>query len=194
MTTADVPEPRHTSGKTPNADYVVGKYRPPVETRWQPGQSGNPKGRPKGRRNWRKEIEELLAKQVTIRDGDAAKKLSLLAANIFSHAIKGAKGDARSTALFLNFIKPLLDCGDTDVGRTPCRNQHECAVTAADKSSPSNSLLNGIDLDRLSKEEQLELARLADVIDRDVTALNVGDFEQFKFIVEKGRGKHVKPH
>lgn len=28
--------------------YEVGHGKPPVETRWGPGQSGNPKGRPKG--------------------------------------------------------------------------------------------------------------------------------------------------
>jgi hypothetical protein len=28
-------------------DYEVGKCRPPLESRWKPGQCGNPKGRPK---------------------------------------------------------------------------------------------------------------------------------------------------
>jgi Family of unknown function (DUF5681) len=32
-------------------DYKVGKGRPPLSTRWKPGQSGNPKGRPKGAKN-----------------------------------------------------------------------------------------------------------------------------------------------
>ena len=35
--------------KSPGDDnYVVGRGRPPLLTRWKPGQSGNPKGRPKG--------------------------------------------------------------------------------------------------------------------------------------------------
>ena len=41
------PEPLEPS-ETP---YEVGYGRPPSATRFQPGQSGNPKGRPKGTRN-----------------------------------------------------------------------------------------------------------------------------------------------
>lgn len=32
--------------------YKVGKYHPPIETRFKPGQSGNSKGRPKGSKNF----------------------------------------------------------------------------------------------------------------------------------------------
>jgi len=39
--------------KTGKKQGKVGKGHPPVETRFKPGQSGNPKGRPKGSRNWR---------------------------------------------------------------------------------------------------------------------------------------------
>ncbi len=35
----------------PAANYDVGYRKPPSHTRFQPGQSGNPKGRPKGARN-----------------------------------------------------------------------------------------------------------------------------------------------
>jgi hypothetical protein len=96
-------------------DYAVGKYRPPVHTQWQPGQSGNPSGRPKGRRNLNTEIKQLLRKKVTIRDGETELKLSLPAANLLAHAIKGAKGDVRSTGLFLNYLdqKGLLEEEDS---------------------------------------------------------------------------------
>jgi hypothetical protein len=32
-------------------DYEVGYAKPPVKTRFAPGQSGNPRGRPKGSKN-----------------------------------------------------------------------------------------------------------------------------------------------
>jgi Family of unknown function (DUF5681) len=70
MTLPNEHEPDATGGKRPKGDYVVGKYRPPVHTRWQPGQSGNPSGRPKGRLNVKTELKELLRKKITIRDGE----------------------------------------------------------------------------------------------------------------------------
>jgi Family of unknown function (DUF5681) len=33
--------------RRPLGDYEVGKCRPPLASRWKPGQCGNPKGRPK---------------------------------------------------------------------------------------------------------------------------------------------------
>ena len=42
---------------------------PPIETRWQPGQSGNPKGRPKGAAtSFERVLEQELERQV---DGDS---------------------------------------------------------------------------------------------------------------------------
>src|SRR5262249_40927871 len=50
--------------------YAVGYGRPPIETRFKKGQSGNPKGRAKGRRNVKSEIEEIAYKTVNVKDGD----------------------------------------------------------------------------------------------------------------------------
>ena len=37
--------------KEKDADYQVGYGKPPIETRFKSGQSGNPRGRPKGAKN-----------------------------------------------------------------------------------------------------------------------------------------------
>jgi hypothetical protein len=50
------------------ADYDVGYRRPPVNGRWKPGQSGNPRGRRKGSKTVGKIIEEALMRKVTIED------------------------------------------------------------------------------------------------------------------------------
>ena len=37
--------------RTAHSSYAIGYGRPPTSSQFQPGQSGNPKGRPKGARN-----------------------------------------------------------------------------------------------------------------------------------------------
>ena len=50
-------------------DYEIGYGRPPKQTRFKPGQSGNPKGRPRGRKNVHTILEETLYRPVTITEG-----------------------------------------------------------------------------------------------------------------------------
>ena len=200
MTLPNEHEPDATSGRRRKGDYVVGKYRPPVHTRWKPGQSGNPSGRRKGRRNVKTELKEVLSKQITFRDGETERKLSLPAANVLAHAVKGAKGDVRSARLFLNYAHQmgLLEEED-DQGRNCATRDYQRAgailTGPANNSRPSEPLFENLDLSLLSREEQIELSHLADIIDLggDVTALSTADFDRVKHIVNKGRGKDVTP-
>lgn len=54
--------------------YRVGNCRPPLETRFRKGQSGNPKGRPKGTRNTATLLSEKLDEKVGIRTPDGRQK------------------------------------------------------------------------------------------------------------------------
>jgi hypothetical protein len=184
----------HKSDGTRASAYAVGKYRPPTHTRWQPGQSGNPSGRPKGRLNVDTEIKQFLRnKKITIRDGETERKLSLPAANILAHGIKGAKGDARSTGLFLNYLdqKGLLEEEDS------LRVGGAILHAPAKKPPLSDGLFEHLNLDLLSRSEQIELSRLADVVDNadcGMMALTAVDFERIKFLANKGRGKTIVAH
>jgi Family of unknown function (DUF5681) len=53
----------------PEADHAVGYGRAPRHTRFQPGRSGNPKGRPKGSKNFSTLFSEELAQPVTLTEG-----------------------------------------------------------------------------------------------------------------------------
>ena len=183
--------------KPRKGDYPIGRGRPPVHTQWQPGQSGNPKGRRKGRRNVKTELREIAVKMITVRDGERERQVSLLGANVLAHGVKGAKGDVRSAGLFLNhaYRLGLLD-EDEAIERAVCDSRDGGAVLIPEsKSGPSDRLFDNLDLQLLSREELTELARLAEIIDLggDVTALSTADFERVKHIVNKGRDKGHHP-
>src|SRR5271169_2034792 len=148
------------------SDYAVGRGRPPLHSRWKPGQSGNPSGRRKGRRNVKTELREVLSKQITFRDGETERKLSLHGANVLAHAIKGAKGDVRSARLFLNYAQQmgLLEEED-DQGVNCATRDHGQAgailIGPANNSRSSETLFENLDLNLLSREEQIELSHFA---------------------------------
>jgi hypothetical protein len=196
MTLPDKHEPDANDEKRRKGDYVVGKCRPPIHTRWRPGQSGNPSGRRKGRRNVKTELMEVMSKQFTFRDGETERKLSLHAANVFAHAIKGAKGDVRSAGLFLKYAHQmgLLEEGDAAEIETADRGDQGMTGAPVSKSRPNDGLFEHLDPDLLSHNEQIELSRFAEVVDGDITALSTADFERVKHIVNKGRGKGITAH
>jgi|RhiMetdeSRZDD1v2_1073273.scaffolds.fasta_scaffold1034092_1 Family of unknown function (DUF5681) len=82
-------------------DYAVGFRRPPANTRFKPGQSGNPKGRPKGRKKMADLLQDALDKRVPIREGDVLRKVSRAEAMILALILKAMKGDAKACATLI---------------------------------------------------------------------------------------------
>jgi hypothetical protein len=84
------------NGLSSPGDYVVGKGRPPLSTRWKPGQSGNPKGRPKRAKNMITHPHKALSKMIAIREDGKIRKASVreaIAISITNLALK--KGDPK---------------------------------------------------------------------------------------------------
>lgn len=57
-------------------DYEVGYGRPPVATRFKPGQSGNPKGRPKASKNLSTLVREKMQAKVPVREAGRERRMS----------------------------------------------------------------------------------------------------------------------
>lgn len=194
-------EPDGGSTKPCGGDYAVGRGRPPLHSRWKPGQSGNPGGRRKGRRNVKTELKDIVSKKITIRDGETEEKVSLFAANLLAHGIKGAKGDVRSSGLFINHSRQLglmeeEDAPEIDIGPRGDRGS-AFPLGSTRNSNTSDGLFEHLDPDLLSKDEKIELSHLAEVIDLasgDLLALGTADFERIKHIVNKGRGLGITAH
>jgi Family of unknown function (DUF5681) len=85
---------------TPNqAGYRVGYGRPPTETRFKPGISGNPKGRPKKTPSFSEVTERVLNRTVEMRIGDRILRLSNREALVFSGVRQALAGKPRLLAV-----------------------------------------------------------------------------------------------
>lgn len=95
------------------AGYDVGYGKPPKETRFKPGVSGNPKGRPKGSKNKRPALHEERLKEIIldeayrtidVRDGDRTITVPMAQAVVRSLAVNAAKGRTRAQELFTTLL------------------------------------------------------------------------------------------
>jgi hypothetical protein len=83
------------------AEYAVGFRRPPLHTRFKPGQSGNPSRRAKGSKNLKSLLHSILNEQISLQDGSQSRKVSKAEAIMRRLIIGALKGDSRDLhALF----------------------------------------------------------------------------------------------
>jgi hypothetical protein len=76
--------------------YSVGYGKPPRNTQFQPGQSGNPRGRPRGSKNLATLIEQELSATVAVNEGGRRRTLSKRAVIAKRLVNKAAEGDFRT--------------------------------------------------------------------------------------------------
>lgn len=81
--------------------YKVGYKRPPLQTRFRKGQSGNPAGRPRGSRNLATLIREALNALVEVRVHGQLRRISKLHASAINFANRVAAGDPRALEFLL---------------------------------------------------------------------------------------------
>lgn len=111
-------------------DYEVGYRKPPVHTRFQKGQSGNPSGRPKGSINVATALEKELNTPVTIKENGRTRTITKLQAAIKQLVNKAAGGDPRALHLLLN-LKALSAGEAAEEAPSPLRQEADHQVLAS---------------------------------------------------------------
>jgi hypothetical protein len=88
-------------------DFPVGYRKPPHETRFKPGQSGNPSGRPKKKiTTFAETIERELHTFITANEGGKSIKITKLDAIAKQQTNKAVSGDPKATALVMKAVEP----------------------------------------------------------------------------------------
>ena len=89
------------SRSSPGASYRVGYGKPPKQHQFQPGQSGNSKGRPKGAKNTSTLLREILDREIEVRTRGTVRKVSVREAMLMRFAESALKGDTKSAHFLL---------------------------------------------------------------------------------------------
>lgn len=77
-------------------NYEVGYMKPPIETRFKPGQSGNKTGRPRGSRNTYTIFEKLINAKVFITQDGKQIKITKQEALLMQAINSGLKGNLKA--------------------------------------------------------------------------------------------------
>jgi hypothetical protein len=98
--------------------YTVGYGRPPVHSRFKPGQSGNPKGRAKGSQNLRTILKRVSNEQMLIREGDRTRRMSRMEALVRTTYARAFKRDPKALTSLIMLWRQigLTDSDETTTG------------------------------------------------------------------------------
>ncbi|MCK1324665.1 MULTISPECIES: DUF5681 domain-containing protein [unclassified Bradyrhizobium] len=89
------------------SDKGFGYGKPPLHTRFKPGQSGNPRGRPKGSLNFTTDLKTVLLAPVALNDGGRSRRVTTQKAALLRLREKALKGDVRALDRFLSLAMAM---------------------------------------------------------------------------------------
>jgi hypothetical protein len=100
---------KKSSAKTESGEYQVGYGKPPKQSQFKPGKSGNPQGRTK---NLKTDLAEELSEKILVHEGGSSQKISKQRALVKSLVTRTLQGDGPSAKSLLPMMMRLLDTGE----------------------------------------------------------------------------------
>jgi Family of unknown function (DUF5681) len=107
-------------------DYEVGYGKPPRDTRFKEGQSGNPRGRPPGAKNLKTLLSEALNEPVVVAENGGHRKITKRQAIITQLVNRSATADLRAIKILLDMLRDIE-------GQTEPASPETAAFTVADE-------------------------------------------------------------
>jgi Family of unknown function (DUF5681) len=88
--------------RKPSTGYAVGYGRPPIWSRFQSGQSGNPKGRPRGARSAAAMAQSALERKIPVTESGAKRSMTVREVAYRRIAEKAISGDIKALICLLS--------------------------------------------------------------------------------------------
>lgn len=143
--------------------YEVGYGKPPKNTQFKTGLSGNPKGRPPGSKNinLRYLLEKELERKIKIKGSGEEQKISLKNAIIRQMVNKAAQGQQRSAEFLFKFLNAweLID----EQNRITEEQQQHCGVLVAPADISPEDWIQQEQKNNDKKREKMAQERLEQV-------------------------------
>lgn len=110
--------------------YEVGYGKPPQNTRFKPGQSGNPKGKPRGAKNLATIVDNATKEKVVVTENGKRRAVSKLELVIKQLVNKAALGDQKATMQLLPLVQIIEGRIETNAASAPVIAEVDTLVMA----------------------------------------------------------------
>ncbi len=132
-----------TRGNRKKETYKVGYGKPPRDTQFKLGQSGNSKGRPRNRPNMNDAIRKVLGSKVQVTIRGKPRDITRFEAMLWKQSEEANKGNTRAAAWLAQLI---------------------------DNSAPELKFDHSIDIKKLSEEQLADFIQRVETYDQDGNA------------------------
>jgi hypothetical protein len=96
------------------ASYLIGYGKPPLQSRFKAGRSGNAGGRPKGSKNLKTLVKEAMTASISIQEGAKTRKVSRLEGVLLRQLQKALTGSDRAAVAVFKIAMQLNLLDDAD--------------------------------------------------------------------------------